>query len=451
MSLQLPDSSMSLLSDAGTSLKSPISVVSHASNSSINSVQKRLQKRRPSFQELPIVQSCQPIPEGSIPDVPAQVRSKFERRLSECPGMDCLTQTYPSKEHVDNAESVIEPFEDAPLDFPFPATWENRLSDLSQLEDDRPPTPPPHRTRRSLSLFRRKSSAKVKEDAYEQENASPSVVDLGTVATALGSSPYDAAMQKPRKHSRTVTSPTHPHQLGNALPRAKSMVNMDAETAAEFARMRSKDRASLRPPMPQRPRSYHDVNLEAGEGKALKRRPRSFYEDQPPMPHETQHGTSEMNGVHAVEAMPAAEEHSNSKLRAKATVRGQVVSQLIDKYDRYGQKVPRDAQAEHDWEPHARLWNQRRKSMGEGLRHQTRDGQGEWFGGNERAGPQPPTPRVDFGRYSGGLDYGYERGRGVGGSAGTRQLYSYASRKSLQYSHQYGVDLSDVPVFIQRA
>ena len=52
------------------------------------------------------------------------------------------------------------------------------------------------------------------------------------------------------------------------------------------------------------------------------------------------------------------------------------------------------------------------------------------------------------GRFDGGLGYGYEPGQGVGGSAGTRNLPSKASRKSIEVSKGYGLDLSDIPVFI---
>jgi hypothetical protein len=56
-----------------------------------------------------------------------------------------------------------------------------------------------------------------------------------------------------------------------------------------------------------------------------------------------------------------------------------------------------------------------------------------------------------WGRYSGGLAYDYEgRDAGVGGSAGTRSLHSAASSKSMQWRYQYGVDLSDVPIMVQR-
>jgi hypothetical protein len=52
-------------------------------------------------------------------------------------------------------------------------------------------------------------------------------------------------------------------------------------------------------------------------------------------------------------------------------------------------------------------------------------------------------------RFSGGLEYNYEHGAGIGGSAGTRSLHSHASVKSLQFQHQYGVDLSDVPIMVR--
>ena len=54
------------------------------------------------------------------------------------------------------------------------------------------------------------------------------------------------------------------------------------------------------------------------------------------------------------------------------------------------------------------------------------------------------------GRFDGGFGYGYEPGYGVGGSAGTRSLLNKASRKSVPVSKGFGLDLSDVPVFIAR-
>ncbi|KAK3059378.1 hypothetical protein LTS18_011012, partial [Coniosporium uncinatum] len=64
--------------------------------------------------------------------------------------------------------------------------------------------------------------------------------------------------------------------------------------------------------------------------------------------------------------------------------------------------------------------------------------------------PKKSVEEVWGDRYNGGLQYNYESGVGVGGSAGTRSLRTAASRKSLENSFKYGIDLSDVPVFLRR-
>ena len=55
------------------------------------------------------------------------------------------------------------------------------------------------------------------------------------------------------------------------------------------------------------------------------------------------------------------------------------------------------------------------------------------------------------GRFDGGLSYGYEPGFGLGGSAGTRSTSTEASRKSIAVSRGFGLDLSDLPVFVAPA
>lgn len=59
-----------------------------------------------------------------------------------------------------------------------------------------------------------------------------------------------------------------------------------------------------------------------------------------------------------------------------------------------------------------------------------------------------PSVPPDFGRYSGGLQYGYEKGKGFGGSAGTRTVSGRAQgeRKGVPLSTEFGIDLSDVPI-----
>lgn len=68
-----------------------------------------------------------------------------------------------------------------------------------------------------------------------------------------------------------------------------------------------------------------------------------------------------------------------------------------------------------------------------------------------RSTAPPENQDVSYDRFSGGLGYGWERGIGFGGSAGTRQKNdTKAARKSVVISQNYGVDLSDVPVFMVR-
>ena len=52
------------------------------------------------------------------------------------------------------------------------------------------------------------------------------------------------------------------------------------------------------------------------------------------------------------------------------------------------------------------------------------------------------------GRFEGGYGFAYEPGYGLGGSAGTRSMKTGASRKSVDVSQGFGIDLSDVPIFV---
>lgn len=65
--------------------------------------------------------------------------------------------------------------------------------------------------------------------------------------------------------------------------------------------------------------------------------------------------------------------------------------------------------------------------------------------------PTTPSPESLYDRYSGGLDYGWQRGSGFAGSAGTTSPASrLAHKKSAALSESFGVDLSDVPVFLTK-
>jgi hypothetical protein len=443
--LQLPGQLAS--PSTSESLLSPISLSSFGSKSSLDSAsssnQKRLQRRRQSQPEAPVVQSCQSIPEGdsAIPDIPNNVRIRFNRRISQTPGTDCLTHTYPSKDHVLTAEVEADTHLSAP---------DEPVVQLSEIEPAQAPQPPSHGRHRSLSLFRRKSAGGEKSADKEDGNASFGVVDLGTIAASLGSSPHDAAMSgAPRK---SITSPTHPHQLGGALPRSKSMVSMDSQAAADWARMRSKDRALMEAEMPQQPqqqrrrRSLHNIKMEAGEASAFKRRQKSLHEI-PPVPTID---TSKFNGP--LPAKPRPESATEQKTlanssRARLQMEGKVVPQIVDSYEKQEQTLP---ESTLEWDAHAQHWSKRRKSIGEGLRERASFNEASASMVNSRNNPMPRMDMAVWGRYSGGLDYNHSGNGDVGGSAGTRSQHSKASSKSMQWRNQYGVDLSDVPIMLQQ-
>ncbi|KXT01124.1 hypothetical protein AC578_10910 [Pseudocercospora eumusae] len=67
---------------------------------------------------------------------------------------------------------------------------------------------------------------------------------------------------------------------------------------------------------------------------------------------------------------------------------------------------------------------------------------------------EPPLPRRSTDvpdRFSGGLGYGWDRESGFIGSAGSRNASTETvNRKSVKTSETYGLDLTDIPIFLQR-
>jgi hypothetical protein len=96
---------------------------------------------------------------------------------------------------------------------------------------------------------------------------------------------------------------------------------------------------------------------------------------------------------------------------------------------------PRTTQTQHQSRPHSQAPSLRSQasSLAEELHPEYLD---------------RPHPAPEFGRYSGGMAFGYERGNGFGGSAGTRSVSgkAEAARKGVPLRAGYGVDLGDVPV-----
>ncbi|KAF2499426.1 hypothetical protein BU16DRAFT_578998 [Lophium mytilinum] len=436
----------------------PSSIVSSESaDGKKSAMSKRLQKRRPSAPAVPQVQACEPVKEGTIPTIPDNVRTHFTRRLSEAPGMDHLTQTFASPSTTKPEEVSMEaPVVSEPVRFPSPADDEPRQKKHHhRSQSARPPTPPPHRQRRSLSLFRKeKPDVDRSESGADSELELLGIADFGTVAQSLGSSPYDIAASLLRK--QPVASPTHPHQMGAVFPRAKPVVNMDASTAVQVAKMRSRDRAAP-DAHTHRPRSYHEYNLEAGEATVARRVSSQGRTAVPPMPHMD---SNRLSLVRASTSRTGHQASDSTSARPKLITRETSVSALIEKFNEAPAK-----ETSPDWDAPSQLWRQRRKSIGEGLRRQHGDNSHKHSKSHAglpitRPTPPPTSPAAPeptnsdggmFDRYGGGLGYGYEHGFGVGGSAGTRHLRSGASRKSMHFSNEFGIDLSDVPVILQRA
>ncbi|KAF2645985.1 hypothetical protein P280DRAFT_133695 [Massarina eburnea CBS 473.64] len=397
----------------------PLSFASKFSNDSKTLTWSRLHKRWPSHQELPFVQACESIPEQPVPSVPTGVRKQLVRRISETPGMSWLTSKGHGNEQNGKAEAVAGVSTKSPTCL---ETAEQRgRQERTSMESPR--TPSPRGLRRSLSLFRNKSKAKKekeKEAAREKENVPPvpAVIDLGTIGTALGQSPYDAAMlTAPRRRN---TAPSQADEPGNAVPRVRSLVGMDAQTAAEFARTHSKDRASLRPEMPRRPKSYH-VNMNAGEASPMRRRsPNSYSSDVPPMPTLQRRPST---AAPAAPAAPSVPTTTDSATHARSSGRGRVVSEMGTKYDQYGQSRP----SKEEWEAYARLQSQRRQSVGEQTVRRSHQRSQTM---SERSRP----PSV-------GMNRGYT-------GYGERPLHSYVNNRK---SGHYGVELFNVPMSLQRA
>ncbi|KAI4624918.1 uncharacterized protein J4E87_005399 [Alternaria ethzedia] len=441
----VPSTSSSTRSSTSECVHSPITSRSIGSRASFDSAsskqQKRFHKKRPSQAEHPVVQSCQPIPEGTIPEVPTRVRAKFERRVSSSPGIDCLTHTYPTKEHVSADDSTME----------ASAPEQTEFKPLAELEAERAPTPPAHGRRRSLSFFRRKSAPAQSQTEQEPEQAALDVVHLGTITSSLGTSPYDIAMSDtPRQR---VVSPTHPHQLGASLPRSKSMVTMDSKSAAEFARLHSRDLSVNRRDMPaqQRRKSLHNLKKATGEATASKLRPQSI--DVPPVPS--------INTARLT--VPQTGKPQGPRAAPSPRPRSPRGSPPVIRYGAPPQQPPQGVISPRQ----SQVWHQRRRTLGDRLYSDVNlDLYSDPNDASNNASPvespcESPlemTPRKEvkgsnnisrWDRFSGGLDYNYEHGAGIGGSAGTRSHHSNASLKSLAFQHQYGVDLSDVPIMIR--
>lgn len=192
--------------------------------------------------------------------------------------------------------------------------------------------------KRNILTRNRSSTITKKERRQSLPNAEATITDFGTVTESLGGSPYDIAKAAFAGQSRAAenTNLSHPRQQSTAIPRTKSTIGMDEEAAAEFARLRSRQRShsSSRPEMPIR-RSLDD--RAAVLGKMI--RPQSMYANAPPVPTFPNH--IEQNEASSGHSERLVHTRSQSKFRETPPIPdisplGELEQpEIINEYDRF--------------------------------------------------------------------------------------------------------------------
>lgn len=219
---------------------------------------KKLQKNRtPSQHQMRsiTVQSSKETQED-VPSVPDNTSFNFSRRLDRTPEMSHLDHTFGSVAHTtsESAEAAQLPQASETLE-KLNAAAENerpgrgrgrKQSSKSEAMDNESP-----QLEKKKSFFRLRGRSRSKSQkrsggdivrAPTEEDPMPTITDFGTVAQSLGGSPYDIATRQSRSISGSEARRVfHPHEISNAL--GGPVVGMDDATAAEFARMKSQQRA----------------------------------------------------------------------------------------------------------------------------------------------------------------------------------------------------------------
>ena len=352
------------------------------------------------------------------------------------------------------------------------------------------------KTSRFRSISKSRGRSAERRTSYVETEGT--IADFGTVAESLGCSPYDIATPARSNVSRAQNA-CHPHQLGLMRPRPRSFVGMDDLSASEFARAKSRSRqqyqASEVPggggPCSQTVFSDRDREIKERRRRSWASLPlseersipyKSFNEcGAPPIPalsptREQSENSRDSDPVHArsrlqnkflKEEIPSNLPGlwSNGSIEKKARGPESTISAIVN-----ANKQLQDS-GRVEWEAHRMAWRERRKSAGEALMTMTqyrslegdgcaktvyeqrdskdipRKNVGSGTSPDRRAAISPNIAAL-VGRYEGGLHFGYERGCGLGGSAGTRDVGNNASRKGREVSQGHGLDLSDLPVFV---
>ncbi|KAI9894013.1 MAG: hypothetical protein M1814_004783 [Vezdaea aestivalis] len=412
---------------------------------SVANARRKLQKRRPLSQpaRLPVklitVQGYREIGQTHIPPVPSEIMAKNAQRQKTFPALE---HTFPSHLHTNlDAETTAPPSIMPPIRFPSP-------SSTSNIRPHSPHNghPAPQRDYSSIKPLRsdRRSSWNRTPGA-----AVPTITDFGTVVESLGIGPYEAArIAASHTQPRSANSALSPYRL-SAPPSSQtstpSQFTMDAATASAFARerstmlrSRSHDRNFSRPlsmnstarpqqhPIPPRPRSWV---YETSQAPPMPRLPVAYEQDVVYHDYNVDEDEDEVDRNTRMNRILTLPENTPKGDRER---KGPFLGLKSSTENLAGGIAA-------GWAAHKANWRERRKSAGEVLmRKALKNGEA--------------VKVKEGGRYEGGLQYGYQAGVGVGGSAGTRSAGGGmigGERREGDVGRKFGVDLGDVPVFVQ--
>jgi hypothetical protein len=447
---------------------------------------RKLKKARPLSLPPPVhtivVQSYREIDDSTIPPVTPEVASRHEQRLRDFP---LLEHTFPSLDHTDLRDDSTSPeLVFVPIRFPSPTRGPKDEEDLKANDEAYRSGRP--RNSSNNSDFNPLTSNPVPHQSQGRQSDDYLVSNFGDVSTSLGGSPYDAARHSIPPTPRASSNNNRPSGHLTPDPKPRVRKGMDGEQAAEFARLRSQYRSMSMSRMEEASQSYE---LEACAHEF--HRPAM-----PTLPTESSSSSS---------TVPT---RGRPVLRHSFDDRGGVPGKMPKTNSLASPPVPplpfspQARQKEHlhhctncghiepvnlspNWESQRQSWSERRQRAGEGLQtsmHQRSQSSAPTRSSFQqeippksqtpeepvRAPPPPPhspTPKSSttslkeppsadtdahrlLGRFDGGLSFGYEPGYGIGGSAGLRGPKTEASRKSVDVSRGYGVDLSDIPIFV---
>lgn len=470
---------------------------------------RKLQKLRPFSQQAPahsfFVQSVRKLSQSTIPPVPSEIAARHSERLRE---FALLEHTFSSSQDMKRDDgSPTEESIAVPIRFPSPTNAPDRRKSIIRSNLDWPTL----RSKKSKSIKRGTSSTTSKAQRRKSLGESPAVLtNFGT--ENLGDNPYDIARFAADPRKQRLGHVSHSLVKDNLKPRPKSVIGMRKEVVVEVARSHSrqksqnlskncmesstrlKDGAGVPVRLTRRRSMFADA-------------PPSLPEQVPPIPVMPtkqqialwQARKSNSTAIRSNTLPPALQiDRSVENLKSPPQTRRVVVQQNEKKLD-----------ALEEWHSMRLCEDQRRKSEGDALiarfqalrvsntvpptvhppiRSKEYVAYRKSCSLNVQNSPDtpiniappepsrkpPPLPSQEnsctspqssaysgkrvaaatatfeqiSGRYAGGLSYGYEPGYGLGGSAGTQDKVTRAGRKSLNLSRGYGIDLTDVPIFV---